>query len=87
VLHAMMRHFKPAHVIEVGSGYSSAAMLDTNDAHLEGRTMFTLIEPDARLVRSLMRPSDARHALLEMPVQDVPLSLFQSLQGGGLPLP
>jgi predicted O-methyltransferase YrrM len=82
VLQAMMRYYKPAHVIEVGSGYSSALMLDINDSYLEGRTMFTLIEPDARLVRSLMRPLDTRHALLEMPVQEVPLSLFQTLQAG-----
>ena len=31
VLHAMLRHLAPRRVIEVGSGYSSALMLDTRE--------------------------------------------------------
>ena len=31
VLYSMIRHFKPKRIIEIGSGYSSANMLDTNE--------------------------------------------------------
>ncbi len=31
LLYSLIRHFKPKKIIEVGSGYSSSAMLDTNE--------------------------------------------------------
>ena len=45
ILYAMLRYLKPRKVIEVGSGFSSAVMLDTNDIFLSGATNFTFIEP------------------------------------------
>ena len=44
-LFCMLRHIRPKRVIEVGSGYSSALMLDTNDRFLGRSVNFTLIEP------------------------------------------
>ncbi len=35
-LYAMLRHFKPRQVIEAGSGFTSALMLDVNDQYLGG---------------------------------------------------
>lgn len=83
VLHAMLRHFKPRRVVEVGSGFSSAVMLDTNDRYLEGRTEFTFIEPFADRLKSLLREQDrARTTIIEKEVQDVPLSAFEPLEAG-----
>ena len=50
VYRAVLRHFKPKRVIEVGSGYSTALALDTADAHLDGLDL-TCIKPytEARL--------------------------------------
>src|SRR5438067_4102018 len=31
VLYCMISHLRPKRIVEIGSGYSSAAMLDTND--------------------------------------------------------
>ena len=31
ILYSMIRHFKPARIIEIGSGFSSAVMIDTNE--------------------------------------------------------
>ena len=45
VLYSIMRHFGPQRVIEIGSGFSSAAMLDINDRFLEKPVQFTFIEP------------------------------------------
>jgi hypothetical protein len=80
VLHAMLRHLEPRKVIEVGSGYSSALILDTVDGWLGGATDVTFIEPYPELLRSLLRPGDEdRVTVLDQPVQDVDLELFTEL--------
>jgi hypothetical protein len=78
----MMRHFRPRSIIEVGSGYSSAVMLDTAERFLGNGVRFTFIEPFAReRLQSALRPGDERLAtILPQRVQDVPLSLFSTLQ-------
>lgn len=82
-LHGMMRHFQPRRIIEVGSGYSSCAILDTRERHLGGALDVTFIEPFPQLLLSLLRPSD-RDAIELLPrrLQDVPLEKFRSLQAG-----
>src|SRR5688500_6437715 len=54
-LSLIMRHYKPSRIIEVGSGFSSAVMLDTNEKYLSNRSTFTFIEPfpEERLDRLL----------------------------------
>jgi predicted O-methyltransferase YrrM len=81
VLHSLLRGFQPRRVIEVGSGFSSAVMLDTNDRYCDGRIEFTFIDPfPARLI-SLLRPTEAtRHRIIELPVQDVPPEVFAALE-------
>jgi predicted O-methyltransferase YrrM len=44
-LNTMIRHFKPERIIEVGSGFSSALMLDTNERFFDGRIKLQFIEP------------------------------------------
>src|SRR5450631_898211 len=44
-LYCMLRHLRPHRVIEVGSGYSSAVTLDTNELFLGGNAQCTFIEP------------------------------------------
>jgi len=80
VLHAMLRLLRPARLIEIGSGFSSAVLLDTLDRHPELPTRATFVEPDPVRLRRLLRPADwARVELLEQRVQDVPLSRFGEL--------
>lgn len=81
ILHFMLRFLQPARVIEIGSGHSSACMLDTNDLYLEGRTHFTFIDPYADRLRSILLAQDAESAIIiEKPVQDVDVSLFEKLE-------
>ena len=76
----MLRRFRPRRLIEVGSGYSTCIALDTSERFLNGSIDITCIEPYPDLVRSLMRPSDVdRVTMRAEPLQDTPLSLFQSL--------
>jgi predicted O-methyltransferase YrrM len=84
VLRAMILEQRPKRIVEIGSGFSSACMLDTIDE--AGRDCeLTFIEPDADRLRSLLRPEDAGRArIIETPVQDVPLDEFRGLDSGDL---
>lgn len=80
VLFGMLRHFKPSKVIEVGSGFSSAVMLDTNDAFDDALTHFTFIEPFPHRLNRFLSDEDKNHcAIVANPVQDVEIDLFDTL--------
>lgn len=82
LLHAMLRHLKPSRVMEVGSGYSSALMLDVRERFLPGLKL-TFIEPYPELLRSLMRPADeAGVEVIGTRVQDVDPGEFRRLRAG-----
>lgn len=85
MLYALVRHAQPRRVIEVGSGFSSAAMLDTSELFLRGAVDFTFIEPDPRRLYSLLRPGDRdRFRIVEQRVQDVLPAAFQSLKSNDI---
>ena len=80
MLYGMLREARPRRIVEVGSGFSSAAMLDLNDGLLGGGVHFTFIDPDMTRLRPLLRPEDEqRTTLIEKRVQEVPLDVFQTL--------
>jgi predicted O-methyltransferase YrrM len=78
-LYSMLRHLQPSRVIEVGSGFSSAAMLDTADRWLPD-TSFTFIDPDTATLDAVLRPGD-REGITIIPnrLQGVPLETFDAL--------
>lgn len=81
VLCAMLRHLKPRRVIEVGSGFSSAAMLDVNDRFLGRETRLTFIEPHPDRLESLLAAGDRQAATIHRAgVQSVDLSVFDTLE-------
>jgi hypothetical protein len=81
ILYSFLREFQPGRVIEVGSGFSSAAMLDVNDAFMSRRVAFTFVEPFPDRLNSLLSDEDRKTCRVEIkPVQQVDLSLFQQLQ-------
>lgn len=80
MLNCMMRRVRPKRVIEVGSGYSSCAMLDTNEIFLDRSVGFTFIEPYPDLLKSLVRQDDlASINIIEARLQDVSVDEFSSL--------
>ncbi|MBL9189236.1 MAG: class I SAM-dependent methyltransferase [Opitutaceae bacterium] len=80
MLWCMLREARPRRIVEVGSGFSSAAMLDLNDGPLGGGVQFTFIDPDMKRLRPLLRPDDERRTtLIEKRVQEVPLDPFRAL--------
>lgn len=81
-LRAMLLDHKPRRIIEIGSGFSSAAMLDTAEEFgLSFR--LTCIEPYPERLRSLLRPSD-RVEIIEQELQTVPLERFHALESGDI---
>jgi predicted O-methyltransferase YrrM len=83
MLYGMLRHLAPRRVIEVGSGFSSAAMLDINEHVLGGKMQLTFIDPDMARLRPLLHGGDsARVRLIEKRVQEVPLEVFAELGDG-----
>ncbi len=81
VLYSMMRRFKPKRVVEVGSGFSSAAMLDVNDRFFNGNIDFTFVEPfPDRLLSLLKKHDEDRCNILRARIQEVSHDLFTKLQ-------
>lgn len=79
-LYSVLRRFRPRRIIEVGSGFSSAVMLDTNERFL-GRSMrLTFIEPDSRRLRALLRDDDLGQVeILERRIQHVDPAIVDQL--------
>jgi hypothetical protein len=66
----------------VGSGFSSALLLDTVDGWLPG-TELTFVDPYPALLESLLRPDDeARVTIHRTAVQDLDMAVFAALGPG-----
>lgn len=79
----MIRLYRPARFIEIGSGWSSACTVDTVLHYLTGCDL-TLIEPHAELLRNLLSDRAENIRVIESKVQDVPVEIFKNLQAGDI---
>jgi hypothetical protein len=77
----MMRTFKPKEIIEIGSGHSSAIMLDTNEICFDNKINLTFIEPypEERLMKILKDSDKISHTIINKKVQSIDLDTFLSL--------
>lgn len=81
ILYSMIRHFKPKKIVEIGSGFSSMVMLDTNELFFDNQIDLTFIDPYPERLYSLMKKSDKEKAIvIESDVQLVPLAVFEKLE-------
>src|SRR3546814_6299239 len=76
-LFALLRHWQPQRLIEVGSGYSTLLAADINRRFLDGAMRITAIEP---YPRPFLRSLEGLHALRVERVQDTPASVFAALR-------
>ena len=77
----MLRRYRPKQLVEVGSCFSSALVMDTHDRFLDGCVNFTFIEANPEWVRSFLTGADVgRIQLLETLVRQVPAQVFSSLE-------
>ena len=84
ILHAMIRLHRPKRIIEVGSGWSSACTLDTIERSLGGRCHLTLIDPYPDLAIKTVGPPRQGLSILGQKVQEVDLTLFDSLEANDI---
>lgn len=85
LLYCMMRHLRPQRIIEIGAGYSSAAILDTNEIFFENSIACTLIEPEPQLLHSLLKEGDAESiTILDRNLQEIPSAIFEDLQANDI---
>lgn len=85
VLHCLIRYARPRRIIEVGSGYSSCVLLDTNDRFFNGDIACTFIEPYPQLLHSLIRTEDReRTTIIARNLQDLDASTFVQLTAGDI---
>ena len=82
-LFAMINYFKPNKIIEVGSGYSSALMIDTNVKYFENNIKLTFIDPHPQRLEKLLHINDMNFInLIPKKVQNVSLDPFLALNSG-----
>lgn len=82
-LYSMLRLFRPRYIVEVGSGYSSALMLDVDELYLGKQTSLTFIEPHPDRLESLLIGNDrSRVRIIGQPVQYIPMDAFADLKSG-----
>lgn len=83
VLYSMLRHFRPKRVIEVGSGFSSAVILDTADRYLGAEVQCTFIDPNPERLLGLLSERDHGDVkVLKRRVQEIGAAFFSSLEEG-----
>jgi predicted O-methyltransferase YrrM len=84
-LHCMMRTVMPKRIIEVGSGFTSAAILDTVDRFFPDGLALTSIDPYPKRLHSLLRDEDrVATRIIETQVQDVDPKVFCALEAGDI---
>lgn len=85
ILYCMLREIKPKRIIEVGSGFSSGLMLDTNHLFFNDAILCTFIEPFPKRLLSLLTAEDkSRIRIQQTNLQEVDLSLFDELTEGDM---
>ena len=85
VLYAMIRHYKPKNIIELGSGFSSAVMMDVNEKFFSNTINLTFIEPYPKRLNSLLKEEDSkRHKIIVQDAQKIDLDVFKVLEKGDI---
>lgn len=79
MLYCIMLHFNPKRIIEVGSGFSSAVMLDTKEKNGSSIDL-TFIEPYPERLNSILTDADGKVNLVKEKVQFVPKKVFSALE-------
>lgn len=80
-LRMMINHYRPRRIVEIGSGYSTACMLDSFSHASVHDSRVTCIEPYPDRLRSLLRPADyEKLTIIEQAVQEIPSDIVEELE-------
>ncbi len=83
VLYYMINVLKPKRIIEVGSGFSTAVMLDTNEHCFQNQIEIESIEPYPERLKKLLKQTD-KVTLHEAKLQEIPVDVFERLEENDL---
>jgi predicted O-methyltransferase YrrM len=85
ILQAMMRLVRPKRIIEIGSGFSSGAMIDVNKWAFDNNINLTFIEPYPDRLNDLVTSiSKNSFRLINNRVQEVDSDIFMELDDGDM---
>jgi hypothetical protein len=84
-LYGIICCFQPKRIIEIGSGYSSALILDTVDHFLDYSPELVFVEPHPDRLKSLLQTKDPGYSrILEVKVQSLPSEGFSHLSASDI---
>jgi predicted O-methyltransferase YrrM len=84
-LYGIIRRFSPSKIIEVGSGHSSALMLDTIAQHFNQQIVTTFIDPNPERLYTILNQENLKNTkVLEEKIQVVDIEVFRELKKGDL---
>jgi hypothetical protein len=81
ILESMIRYLKPSRIVEAGSGFTSALMMDVNEKYFDSRIQLEFIEPYPERLFTLLSEEDKKRVVLRLQgLQTIDLSVFSTLQ-------
>jgi len=84
-LYSLMMRVRPRRIVEIGSGFSSALMLDVRERMSNLDIALTFVEPDPARLKKLLRPQEgATTAIHRARAQDLPIDLFTDLRANDI---
>jgi hypothetical protein len=86
LLFCMVNYYKPGKIVEIGSGHSSALLLDTNEHFLNNSIELTFVEPypEERFLKILRSGDERKSKLVKSFIQDVNEEVYTSLNDGDI---
>jgi hypothetical protein len=85
IYYSFLRHLRPKRIIEIGSGFTSALLLDINDLFLDRSVEITFIEPYPERLHSLLSEEDRKNTrIINKKLQHANTSIFETLQDGDI---
>ncbi len=82
-LYSFLRHTLPKQIIEIGSGFSSAVILDSVEKFFDYQPEITFIEPNPDRLQNILKPQD-KVRIINRKVQELPIDVFISLNAEDL---
>ena len=84
-IYGIIRHIKPKRIIEIGSGYSTAIILDVNKKYFNNEIEITCIEPNPERLYALLTKEEKNNLnIIEDLQQNIALEVFQKLEENDL---
>ena len=83
-LYSFLRHFQPKRIIEVGSGFSSAVILDTVEKFFPKQPEITFIDPEPERFQEVVKSYRENVPIITKKVQDISIATFDALTAGDL---